>query len=340
MVRIIVKRTSDSSSCEIELTPKIERVSQLLEVVRGKMGIDSNKFLRLISQGKLLEPPEALIIQFNLKDGAFVHLVVTDNRPSGGSRSESAGGRQQRPSEQRLPRGGLNELVTTHGLDANEVTALRATFSHQIEEYRMERSLSRSGTETESEFQIRLEMDWMWAQGRDSEFWQNLPPPTQSTQRVLTERLRRLVQADDDDDFNPNGEFSTQSFLGSILGRRPYAPLGQRNEDGDERGMEMTGMDSDDSEDGNDVEAGRGSNLPSAPGSLAMDRTPVPTQYQLGTYKDCCWGMLLGSAFGTLMLLCIFDHNKAHRWKVGVLLGVCIQLMLSISEKSALAEQS
>jgi hypothetical protein len=345
MTKIIVKRTSDSSSCEIELIPKIERVSTLLEVVRDKMGIDSSKFLRLISQGKLLEPPEAPIVQFNLQDGSFVHLVVTDNRPT--VSAEFGTRQQQRPTERQLSRGGLNELTITHGLDANEVAALRATFGPQIEEFRVERSLERNGAETENEFQTRLEMEYMWAQGRNSEFWRNLPPPTRNTQRALAERVRRferLAQSDNDDDFDINGEFTSQSFLGSLLGRRPYAPLGQMNDEEEEGGTEMTargraGRESDDSDDDSDLEAGRGPTAPRAPGSLAMERD-VPVQYQLGTLKDCCWGVLMGSAFGTLMLLCIFDSNRNHRWKVGVLLGVCIQLMMSISEKSALnAEQ-
>ena len=84
---------------------------------------------------------------------------------------------------------------------------------------------------------------------------------------------------------------------------------------------------------GNSTDADR-----SAAGGMRMNRSPISTEDQMGTTKDYCWGVMLGTAFGTLMLLCIFDRNMNHKNKMGILLGVSMQLLFSIANNRTMAE--
>ena len=343
-MKVTIKRTSDSSSTEIEVTTEMKTVAGLLDKVRSKIGIEDNKFMRLIHKGKLLEPADAHLSAFNLHEGSFVHLVVTDSKPRASTTTQSDGNEDatdntsnnaSSPTEQ--SRGGMNDLMSTHELDENDVAALRSSFSHEIEEFRVSQHIERDPRrETESEFRCRLESMWMNSlDRRRSEFWRNLPTASRYSQSALTERLQRFEQLMQDiegeeafDDIN--GEFSAHSFFGSIFGRRPYSPVREGDDNGEETGTEMVTPGY--RNEGDDIEANDGSL--SAPRPAEEMEREVPPQYQLGTYKDCCWGMVMGTAFGTLMLLCMFDSNRGHRYKVGVLLGICLQLFMSIADKT------
>ena len=77
----------------------------------------------------------------------------------------------------------------------------------------------------------------------------------------------------------------------------------------------------------------------SATGGMRMNRDLIPVEDQMGTAKDYCWGVMLGTAFGTLMLLCIFDRNMNHRNKLGILLGISMQLLFSIANNWSLSHE-
>ena len=151
-MKVNIKRTSDSSSTEIEITTEMKTVAGLLDKVRSKIGIEDNKFMRLIHKGKLLEPVDAHLSAFNLHEGSFVHLVVTDSKPRASTTTQSDGNEDaadntsnnaSSPNEQ--SRGGMNDLMSTHDLDENDVAALRSSFSHEVEEFRVSQHIERSG---------------------------------------------------------------------------------------------------------------------------------------------------------------------------------------------------
>jgi hypothetical protein len=362
--KVIVKRTSDSSSIEVEVDPEqLKLVSQLVNEVRVAFGIDSTKHLRLISQGKLLEPENAELSVYNLKDGSFVHLVVTDLRPVQTQQQQRV--RTTRRNNNQLPqpnvlapRGGFNELAYTHGLDADGIAALRASFSTEVDEFRREMNMDMLPGEGEARFRSRVETQWIMNQNQYSMFWGNLPARPSGIQELATNRARgargssrleRLVN-DDNDEEDDSALYRGEGWsLASLLGRQGYSRVQARNEDDeDERGQELVTRRSSDAEGGeghgdgdeNDLESGSLSQEErSSTGGMRMNREVSPED-QLGTYKDCFWGCMLGSAFGTLMLLCIFDRNMNYRNKIGILVGITLQLLISISENNRINEEN
>jgi len=84
-ITVKLKSTSDSKEHEVVLRNS-STVQQLKDLTVQKMGVTINKNVRLIYQGKLLQPGEALLSSFNVKHGGFVHVAVSEKKaPSSGS---------------------------------------------------------------------------------------------------------------------------------------------------------------------------------------------------------------------------------------------------------------
>ena len=54
----------------------------------------------------------------------------------------------------------------------------------------------------------------------------------------------------------------------------------------------------------------------------------VTTNEDIGTTRDFFFGICFGIFFGFISLLCVWDHNIPFRQKVGILIGVMIQLIM------------
>ena len=386
MVKITCRRSSDSTSCEVSIDNDVDNVQDLVERTRKAMGIASDQYIRLITRGKLMKPDTKLSYYNLQQSGGFVHVVVTD-------REVNSRPRHVDEALESLPRGGLSELAHSHGLEVNQVVALRLTFSEEIEFFRRSQNLEMRPGESESQFAARVETQWILSQRSNSEFWRNLPAVNRAiddamhAQMASARRRERLMPSppdsrrngyrfdeddednednedneDDEDDendgFGQRGGGQSSSFLShfaSLLGsQQRYSPVREQELASVHEEMphnrtrrarrEGSGETEDSGHDLNEelVEGGRGAQPPLtvATGGMRMDRGPIPAEDQMGTAKDCCWGFMLGTAFGTLMLLCIFDRNMNHRNKMGILVGISLQLMFSIANNRIMTDSN
>ena len=364
-VIITVRRSSDNASCDVNIADgTVVTVKDLISKCKAGLEIPSGHFIRLITKGKLMTPDGAKLDQFNLENGSVLHCVVTTTAPNGANANPSSS--SSTPS---LPRGGLSEL-TTHGLEVDEVVALRLTFSEEIERFRRSRRLDMRPGESENQFTSRVESQWLLSQ-RNSSFLRNLSPGLNrygsavraQIANLQRERLVGSGSRDENDDHSDDSEdewddlndeappdtlaaqirsmFSSQPAYqrlreqemaslrereGATAARNRAARRAEGDEGSDNEYDEELAM-------GNSTDADR-----SATGGMRMNRSPIPTEDQMGTTKDYCWGVMLGTAFGTLMLLCIFDRNMNHKNKMGILLGVSMQLLFSIANNRTMAE--
>ena len=189
---LIKVRSTEGSETEITFPKDVDidkvAVKELKGQVIEKLGIDTNtKNLRLIYSGKLLDPPSALLSQFKIPSGAFVHAVVSNkverarsnrssaNRGNQGSRvlgqsGDDSGDEHVPPqprttlvptssmtTEQLAALRGLDSLMRPgagrHPLDSEEVRSLRAYFQQDILDFAAQRNITRasvasSGTES------------------------------------------------------------------------------------------------------------------------------------------------------------------------------------------------
>ncbi len=53
-------------------------VAELKSRIADQMNVPPNKYIRLIFNGKLLDPNTASLISFKLQEGSFVHCVITN----------------------------------------------------------------------------------------------------------------------------------------------------------------------------------------------------------------------------------------------------------------------
>jgi hypothetical protein len=58
--------------------------------------------------------------------------------------------------------------------------------------------------------------------------------------------------------------------------------------------------------------------------------TNFNTIQNAGTGRDFVWGVLLGFAFGFLMLFCLWDRNISQRQRIGILVGVSLGTMTQL----------
>jgi hypothetical protein len=62
--------------------------------------------------------------------------------------------------------------------------------------------------------------------------------------------------------------------------------------------------------------------------SSSISSMMTSSDESLGTTRDLLFGVFFGTFFGFMALLCVWDHNIPFRQKVGILLGVIIQLLM------------
>ncbi|RYG69079.1 hypothetical protein EON64_03625 [archaeon] len=55
----------------------------------------------------------------------------------------------------------------------------------------------------------------------------------------------------------------------------------------------------------------------------------------LGSYRELLYGLLLGYALGFLMVFCVWDRNVPYRQKIGILLGIMLQMAGNLWARSA-----
>jgi hypothetical protein len=299
--RIFVKvKSADSSEIEIEISEK-ESVEDLRAKIINKLDVQRGKRIRLIHCGKMLDPPSKLLVRdFQIKSGAFIHAVIT-NQPStsnavrvasagsvagegetatsGDSTAENAAGEIQ--AEFR----GLDQLCYA-GMSADEVQAIRATFRPSIDEHAAQQGAEREESETSTAYRFRLEELWMEAQGPHSEFMLNLPQSATRYRMIRT--LRQLG-------INPGRHF-TDSAGGLETSQSLIYEMMRRNNT-----TSQTSSHYDDDED-----AG------------------------VGTNRDLMWGVIMGFFLGFIALLCVWDRNIPHKQKIGLLIGVMLQMMVGM----------
>ncbi len=71
------------------------------------------------------------------------------------------------------------------------------------------------------------------------------------------------------------------------------------------------------------------------PNAFRMNSGPLPSA---GTEKDLIWGFFLGFFVGFIMLFWVWMPSVPHRQKVGIILGIIVQLGLNLLRKSGREE--
>jgi hypothetical protein len=178
MIVVKVKATSHSSDLKISINSS-DSLRVLKERVKTELHCQ-DKFLRLISSGRLLEPDSASLSKLGIVDGSFVHAVVSSQEPrhpsgvsGGNSVNQASAGRSAVSTPAPREYHGLDRLVETGGLTIDETAALRSSFQQQIEEF--SQGHPRRADEDENAYRYRIEELWMREQGPNSEFTLNLP---------------------------------------------------------------------------------------------------------------------------------------------------------------------
>ena len=218
-------RTKEGSELEIAV-PYSGIVRDLKQEITDRLNL-IDKHIRLIFSGKLLEPPDASLSLFKLKDGSFIHAVVTEKSQHTGINSPTL--RSTSSSSNRI------DMTNLRGLDAlmlpgehrstlslEEVASLRSYFQEDITEY-AEDNIQRNQNESDTDFHYRCETEWMSVQGPSSEFRLNLygrslftmNPALLSIERLGNEPTSggagaRALQLSYDNDMNGNGSSSIE----------------------------------------------------------------------------------------------------------------------------------
>lgn len=60
----------------------------------------------------------------------------------------------------------------------------------------------------------------------------------------------------------------------------------------------------------------------------------VESAAELGTVKDFFYGLLMGYLLGFIVLFCMWDRNIPYRQKTGILVGMLLQMMLTVTMQS------
>lgn len=183
--RIRVKFTpSDVKEVDISSVSPASTVLDLKAAIQQALGsgaVGADKYLRLIFNGKMLNPDTSPLSLFGLQPQSFVHAVIATR--SAGRSSESAHaptgtGTAGTAGASTGPRRGLDVLMNAspYGapLSAEQVQAIRVYFQDSIREHGQQALGPRAAGEAEADYQLRSETEWMAAQGVVSEFRMNL----------------------------------------------------------------------------------------------------------------------------------------------------------------------
>lgn len=221
-------KTLDSKEHLMEVDASCLTVSELKSKLSRSLPGAEGKFLRLITQGKLLTPDTASLESFRISDRAVVHCVFSDQPPRAHIRVDlergAGSGEVEYPDVNDDPaqRRGFDRL-RTHGFSIQEVAALRSYFNAQVVAYAASREAEEGpDAETAEDRRLRMEDEWMGRQGEESEFALN-------TNRVVATRAVFAARRGGMEDGRglEMGTGTSRDFLyGFIMVRRLWAHKG------------------------------------------------------------------------------------------------------------------
>lgn len=179
--KITLKVKSTSSGGDFQIKANLnETVKELGARILSELdGI--GKGIRLISAGKMLQPPTAKLNELNLLDGSYIHAVVSDINSTNYMTSSSSNNSTNTFTNtsptipiviDRSNLRGLDRLLND-GLSIDEVAAVRSVFRQQIDAFAI--IVPRMPEEDVISYQSRVEDRWMQVQSSHSEFSMNLP---------------------------------------------------------------------------------------------------------------------------------------------------------------------
>lgn len=231
-ITVKIKTMLDDHNIDIKVSRDGEQVADLKRKVMEALHAQG-KNIRLICCGKLLDPPSAQLKSFsNIKEGAFIHAVVSSHTSNVGSTSGNNNTRSANPNGNGSGSGngdgeslnsniGFNRLHMM-GFSPEEIAVVRATFQAQVDE--LSSTTPRNEGESDQEYRERVEQRWMSTQGPYSEFSINLP----QTQSGILGRNSRVFMfsnglGDMDEEFGGTQvgtyrDFIWGFFMGFMLG--------------------------------------------------------------------------------------------------------------------------
>ena len=287
MISIRIKTTTSSKeiALTVPISSNVDEIKRLVMIELGLVGQEDNKYVRLISCGKMLADGNTLAT-YNISNGAFIHAVISDKKPNSVINNTTNGIEMttMNSNSNSISMNNLHglDVLLAEGLSVDEVAAIRSYFRNSIDEYagRDERLQIRDG-ENNVAYRARIEEAWMNAQPPHSEFILNLP----------LDSPRRLGLG------NMSGNRANPLLLSFIRGF-----VNQNNREN------MMVMNNSNNNNNNSV-------------MLTNDES-------LGSTRDFVFGIFFGVFFGFMSLLCVWDHNIPFRQKVGILIGVMIQIIM------------
>lgn len=128
---------------------------------------DDNKRLRMIFQGRMLEPATAVLKSFKVVHKGVVQCVVAPRREEAAAAAAALAAPPTTTTNAR----GFDRLINS-GMTADEVAAIRTSFRPEVDMYQ-QRNRSSPGESSEA-FRFRMEEEWMTQQGPASEFVMNV----------------------------------------------------------------------------------------------------------------------------------------------------------------------
>lgn len=236
LISIKIKTGNHSNDLKLTILSN-ETLKSLKERIKIELNCHE-KFIRLISSGKLLEPDTASLSKLGIREGSFIHAVITsheprhnssnDNQNSSSSSSGTSSSSQLTSNTSTTPvqyRG--FDRLTEIGLTIDETAALRSSFQSQIEEF--SQGYPQRADEDEHSYRYRIEENWMREQGPTSEFRLNLPRSTSNSSNFNVslpsfQTIRSVAETsfyEEDTLHSNNGtmkEFIWGVLLGSTLG--------------------------------------------------------------------------------------------------------------------------
>ena len=171
MINLKVKIANSSQEIDLKISLN-DSVEELSNKVIVELGI-SGKYVRLVCAGKLLQPPTALLSNFNIFDGCCIHAAISDRSPSAQFLQSSSAISPPRTVDLSNLRG--FDRLLNDGLNMDEVATIRAAFQPQLDT--LAASIPRQQDETNENFRLRIEDLWMLSQGSFSEFNYNVRRP-------------------------------------------------------------------------------------------------------------------------------------------------------------------
>lgn len=312
--------TTEQKELEINISSEAT-INQLLECIIRRLNINEEaQTVRLIYQGKLLSSL-GHVISSEVKNHSFVHVAISpkvrtraNNTPT--SQTPRAASLEQVWRGLDVLRERNNPFGNT--LTADEVLILRSLFADSIRDYGRQQRLSRNVAEGESDedFQYRVEREWMEAQSPYSEFRLNIASSSSSSSssRHSAELLSRILNRNA---FAP--------FFLSATSPRGTTNSAQANDESTEDEEEET-KNNEETNERRGISGWRRwnifANVSSSDGTDSSD---------LGTLTDLLYGVAVGYTIGFLVIFCIWERNVPYRQKVGLLLGILLQLTMNIA---------